>query len=272
MRGQWREFCASLVAIGLAMVGGCAWRAQVRPLALPSATAVTRTGLKIHTDFYLPPRHRLLDELVQLRTRMHEKLGLRDDAQVVQVYLFQDRDHYLGYMRQRYTDFPDRRACFVEDADGLYVYAFWGNRVAEDLRHEVAHGYLHAACAGIPLWLDEGIAEYFEMDVREAGRNPTHQEWFWGRREQKQAWHPDLVRLEQAATAADLTAGDYAESWLWVHWLLHQDDQSRAVLRDYLELLASAAPAPPFSVFLESRRPRYASEFERYARRFLAAS
>ena len=36
--------------------------------------------------------------------------------------------------------FPERRAIFVETDVELSVYAHWGEAIAEDLRHEVAHG------------------------------------------------------------------------------------------------------------------------------------
>jgi hypothetical protein len=62
-----------------------------------------------------------------------------------------------------HPNLPRRRAFFVETDTRLSVYAYWGDRVAEDLRHEVVHGYLHAVVPHLPLWLDEGLAEYFEV-------------------------------------------------------------------------------------------------------------
>ncbi len=62
--------------------------------------------------------------------------------------------------RANIPSFPARRAFFVETDTRLAVYAYWGDRIAEDLRHEVAHGYLHAcvpadsALAGRGLWLN----------------------------------------------------------------------------------------------------------------------
>ena len=81
--------------------------------------------------------------------------------------------HVRSFFRDRYPDFPKRRAFFVETDTQLAVYAQWGDRVAEDLRHEVAHGYLHAIVPSIPLWLDEGLAEYFEVPRGQNGLNRT---------------------------------------------------------------------------------------------------
>ena len=62
-----------------------------------------------------------------------------------------------------------RRAFFVETDTQLSVYAQWGDRVAEDLRHEVTHGYLHAVVPNVPLWIDEGLAEFLRGSARSTG-------------------------------------------------------------------------------------------------------
>ena len=67
------------------------------------------------------------------------------------------------YLTRNFPSVPSRRAFFLETDTRLAVYAHWSDRVAEDLRHEVAHGYLHSVVPGLPLWLDEGLAEYFEV-------------------------------------------------------------------------------------------------------------
>ena len=68
--------------------------------------------------------------------------------------------------------------------------------MAEDLRHEVAHGYLHAVVPNLPLWLDEGLAEYFEVPRGLDGVNRPHVD-----RACRRAWPttggPNLARLEQ---------------------------------------------------------------------------
>ena len=56
---------------------------------------------------------------------------------------------------KEFPDFPQRRAIFVETDAQLAVYAHWGPHVAEDLRHETAHGYLHSSTSHLPVWLDE---------------------------------------------------------------------------------------------------------------------
>ena len=49
---------------------------------------------------------------------------------------------------------------------------------------------------------------------------------------------------------ADMTQQDYAESWLWTHFLLHTNPDRRVVLRNYLAELRRTATAPSFSQVL----------------------
>ena len=49
--------------------------------------------------------------------------------------------------------------------EDLLVYTYWGDRIQQDLRHELTHALLHSVLKDVPLWLDEGLAEYFEMPV-----------------------------------------------------------------------------------------------------------
>ena len=113
------------------------------------------------------------------------------------------------------------------------VFAWWGSRVAEDLRHEVTHGYVHSVVNDIPLWLDEGIAEYFETPRANRGFNSPHFHLLLQKYDGGQ-WEPDLARLESLRKASELTQLDYAESWLWVHYLLHHDKSSPKLLQNYI--------------------------------------
>ena len=54
------------------------------------------------------------------------------------------------------------------------VYTYWGNRIQQDLRHELTHAILHSVLKDVPLWLDEGLAEYFEVPHGWKGVNPSN--------------------------------------------------------------------------------------------------
>ncbi len=180
--------------------------------------------LEIVSDFPMTRHRYLLDDLVALRDDVANQLAIAPSQEPIRVTLFERPGDLAALLRTRFPELGERRAVFVESDSQLAVYAAWNDRVAEDLRHEVSHGYLHAAIAGLPLWLDEGLAEYFELPRGEQGRHQAHLDQL-GALWSAQRWHPDLKRLEELTSTAQLSQADYAESWAWVHWLLNGHDR-----------------------------------------------
>lgn len=259
----WRCLLLLLVAGGAPGLAGCLSLpgrvdAEVSKPAAPNAPAPPRPGdpiargqLVLHADFRLPHEHRLIDELVAERDVIAERLTLPVTSEPIHVHLFADEAAYQRHVARQFPGFPERRAIFVETDVTLAVYAHWGDNVAEDLRHEVAHGYLHAAVRNLPLWLDEGLAEYFEVGRGRRGLHRSHIDYLVGQR--AVGWEPNLVRLEALAAAGDMTQLDYAESWLWVHFLLESDRETWLLLTSYLNDLRTGHAAEPLSARLRQR-------------------
>lgn len=239
-----------LCCLAASVLAGCqALRVATRET--PFDHRFVREQLVIHSDFHLPEDDRLIDELVAGRDWLSAKLLLPTTDVPIHVYLYVDDHKYYDFLEQRFPGFSSRRAIFVETQAELSVYAQWGDRVAEDLRHEVTHGYLHAAVPHLPLWLDEGLAEYFEVGVARQGLNSAHVDLL----HQKIAtgeWRPDISRLERLVSAADMTQADYAEAWAWVHFLLESGDKSE-VLTDYLADLRQGAAGAQLSTRVNKR-------------------
>ena len=123
-----------------------------------------------------------------------------------------------------------------------------GDRLEEDLRHESTHALLHASVAELPLWLDEGLAEYFEGQEVLDGLNPEH----LARLPDDLAsdWMPDLGRLEHLDDVRQMTPRDYRESWAWVHYLLHSTSENKAALLTYLYDIRNQEEPVPLSARL----------------------
>lgn len=236
-------FVAALGACFVVGSGGCR---SVMPgridTALPERFAVVRGQLVFHSDFLVAAHHRLLDQLVALRGELSRQLALGGSDEPIHVYLFESPERFNRFVAEHLPELPDRRAYFVETDTHLAVYAQWGDRVGEDLRHEVTHGYLHAAAPHLPLWLDEGLAEYYEVAPGRGGLNLAHLERLerWRR---SGLWAPDLARLEAIGPTGELSQIDYAESWAWVHLMLHSSPQAADQLRRYLADLQQPAVA-----------------------------
>lgn len=202
---------------------------------VPNENNLVLDQLVVYSNFPLPKQHRLLEDLRSERTLVSTKLNLPLSDEPIHVYLFATADEFKQHARAHFPDISNRRAFFVEGDTRLMVYAYWGDRVAEDLRHEVAHGYLHAVVRDLPLWLDEGLAEYFEVPRGHRGFNPAHAETLIN--SSGLGWKPDLRRLEQFTSASDMSQMDYAESWAWMHWLLETTPERQEFLRGYLNRL-----------------------------------
>jgi hypothetical protein len=246
--------------LALVLAGGCqTFRAHTPPAdattklkAEPVAATValpTRHSLRVSqyyffADFELKPDLALFRELSDLREQVVRELQLPTANNVIQVYLFEDRDRYDQFMRARYPDLPKRRAFFVAQprtvggGDDLLVYTFWGERVRQDLRHELTHALLHSVLKDVPLWLDEGLAEYFELPPGSDGVNPQHLDQI-----RRTPFAPDLARLEQLHQVAQMTPAEYRESWAWVHLMLRGPADAKAALLSYLQQLRTT-PAP----------------------------
>ncbi len=229
-----------LAAVCLAVLLACAGCQAIpgtdslaRSLERPGARELTRGQLVIHSDFRVPRRHRLLDELSMRRHDVTSTLDIPASDEPIHVYLFEDQGRFSDYMKRRHPLFPNRRAFFVKNDTDLMVYAWWGTRVAEDLRHEITHGYLHSVLNDVPLWLDEGLAEYFETPRANRGFNSAHFHQLLREYDSGQ-WQPDLARLEKLRSASGLTQMDYAESWLWVHYMLNHSTETLELLREYV--------------------------------------
>lgn len=230
---------------------------------LPRRAVLKSPGWEIRSDVKISKQSDLSEQLDELRTRVSRTLDLPPTDRDVVVYLFEDEERYSTYMTANYPDLPARRAFFIGSPGELAVYAFWGDRTAEDLRHECTHGILHAALGEVPLWLDEGLAEYFEVDPNDPNHiNKEHA--------QKLAlaildgWRPDLDRLSTLETVGEMQRADYQEAWAWVHFLLHESPTGRDILLDTLHGLRSRDEQPSLAEAVRERMPSGAMRMTSY--------
>ena len=241
-----------LLSATLLLTGACGCQTLVQRPPQRFEHLVSRDQLILHSDVSLEQQEPLVDELVAQRQWLTEKLRHSATEVPIHIYLFEDEASYTEFIEPKFPDFASRRALFVETGDELAVYAYRGEHIAVDLRHEVSHGYLHAAVPNLPFWLDEGLAEYFEVGEQRHGLNRDHAHLL----RQKLAagqWQPDLMRLEQLGAASDMTQLEYAESWAWVHLLLESEPEQANLLLDYLADLRHGGAGALLSTQLQQR-------------------
>lgn len=251
----WRHVCW-LVAACLTLCCGC--QALLPPVSdknrkpdrLEKEAAVAlpvkfqpRIGQQyvFYSDVEIKRDQPLFRELETLREQVTKDLKLPASHTLVQVYVFDNRERYERYMQKTYPELPKRRAFFVAQprpgsSEELLVFTYWGDRIEEDLRHELTHALLHSVLKDVPLWLDEGLAEYYEVRPDCRGVNYHHLDQI---RHEAGSFKPDLVRLEQLSQVQQMSPADYRESWAWVHLMLSTKEEARTALLSYLQQLRS---------------------------------
>eukprot|EP00913_Durusdinium_trenchii_P008891 g8357.t1 len=243
-RGRpWRRMVWLLA--GLLMLTGC--RSTAQPVVLrPARYSIRAKQLLVLSNFRLNKDHPLIHDLVTLRKQVSDTLDLPVQREEVVVYIFTNEAEYREYINVTYPGLPNRRAYFVGTANELAVYTYWGDRIQEDLRHEYTHGLLHSSLKDVPLWLDEGLAEYFEV----IGPKPGLINSDYATRLTKSmsnGWRPDLKRLERIEEFSQMQHVDYQESWAWVYYMLHSSPDTRAELLAYIRDLRQERRPTPLS-------------------------
>lgn len=172
-----------------------------------------------------------------LRDSVCKELKIAPPRGVILVYIFGEKGSFDHYLKKRYPHLPARRAFFMAQSrpgsrdEDLVVLTWWSEKLEQDLRHELTHALLHTAIPEIPLWLDEGLAEYFELEAF-----PTMAE---ERRRQAlldftSSNRPDISRLESLHDIQQMGREEYREAWCWTRWMLNGSPGARSLLLSYL--------------------------------------
>jgi len=222
----------------------------------------------IHSSFSLAGREALLAELPPLELELRRVLALRPCRAPIGVRLLRDKAEHRAYLNERFANVPYRRALFVKQEGRATVFAYNHEELAVDLRHECTHALLHADLAMVPLWLDEGLAEYFEMPASlRAFGHPHAKAVLWDLRFGLLA---DLDALESKKELEELTAGDYRSAWAWVHFMLHGPRRAAEQLWAFLADIRRGEPPGALSDRLRLAAPRpeaqLATHFRQWAR------
>ena len=239
---------ALLVLLGLAA-------ATPRPAtAVPVWVDQRQVGpFVVQATFDLTAHQHLLDELPKLELELRRVLALRPCSEPIQLVLLASEREHRAYLAERYPDAPYRRALFVKQDGRSTVFAYRHRELAVDLRHECTHALLHADLAMLPLWLDEGLAEYFEASAEERAFDHPHLASVrWRLRLRRVS---DLEKLEAKRELQDMGLADYRTAWAWVHFMLHGPRPASEALWSYLADIRRGEPPGLLSDRLEASLP-----------------
>jgi hypothetical protein len=210
---------------------------------------------QIQSTFPLTKYEKLFAELPDLQREITRTLGVPPATSTVNVYLFSNEDQYRSYIKRQFPQVPYRPALFVVEGGVPGVYTFEKADLAVDLRHECTHALLHASLPVVPLWLDEGIAKYFEVPAAQrAFDHPYFDDGKW-----KWSLRLGMVRsiesLEERDNLADMDATDYRYSWAWVHFMMHGPEPAHEALVHHLACYQQSTPPEKLSLTLARAVP-----------------
>lgn len=216
------------------------------------------------SEFPLRDVQDLLHDIADLQTDLQEKLEVTCGDGEIQIHLFRSKASYQRYLSVRVPDGAKRQAFFMPGTDAGRIYAYRHRDMETDVRHETTHALLRTALPYVPIWLDEGLAEYFEVRPgrREQG-NGHLAELRWAMRF---GWRPDLRKLETKRAFLEMGAKDYRDAWAVVRFLIDGPPEARIVLQTYLREIESGAAPTPLSERLRESFPNYEQDILRHLR------
>jgi len=204
----------------------------------------------------------LVYEIENLERDLQAYLGLPGRKELVEVLMFDSESHYASFLRKEFPDAPnDRRALFIKK-NGMpgIVLIRLTEGTNDDIRHEMTHAFLHASYSYVPLWLDEGLAEYFELPANKRAdgksylKNPTNNNLVFSS-------VPSLRKLEKIKNVNEFGAREYRESWAWIHFLIHNSPITHKILAGYLAQVGSGQPTDTLENYLKKSVPDIKQEY-----------
>ncbi len=211
-------------------------------------------SFRVYSEFPLKETGTLVGDLQRLPDDLSRSLQLPLPETVVEVFLFSDRNAYEQYLKTTMPNAPQqRRALFVHRADSYRVYAYRNRHLATDVRHECTHALLHSSLAMVPLWLDEGLATYFQVEPgRRFADNPALRGLVWDMRLGRMT---TFEALENLTSVEAMAATDYRTAWAWVHFMFHGPPEAREELVGFLADIRMRRPPGSLRARLQRRLP-----------------
>ncbi len=216
-----------------------------------------------HSEFPLRDIEPLVVELGELQKDIESTLDLTCSDRKIEVHLFSSGWRFNRYIQANVPDGAGRRALFVAGANVGKVYAYRHRDFETDMRHEMTHALLHNALPYVPLWLDEGLAEYFEVPAPLRAEKRTRQDGLGGLLNQRIA---PLAELEAKRKLSEFAGKEYRDARCWVHFLLHGPPESHAALEEFLTTIPTGREPTPLSVSLQRRLPDVEERFQKHFR------
>ena len=204
-----------------------------------------RDSIEVFAEFD-PGMQDLWKNVNDVKRELKDLVAVEPNGQLIQIILFRDQGSYLRYLANSIPQSRQRKAIFYRNGDVYQVYAYRSRTLITDLRHEVTHAILHQHLPFLPLWIDEGFAEYLEEPESFRTESSRTKSARWKAR---LGWSPSLQSLEAIPNAESMNTDEYRDSWAMICMFLNESDASRQALQDYLAVIHKGEAPGPFSQF-----------------------
>ncbi|MDO4629654.1 MAG: hypothetical protein Q4C70_10770 [Planctomycetia bacterium] len=194
-----------------------------------------------------------LQHLAQVAQELDAKIGLPASEEWVELYVFRNETEWRVFHQKEYPTIPYRRALFLKKKKGRgQLFLHLSKNFVDDLRHEGTHALLHAVLPTVPIWLDEGLAEYFETPT---SPRISRSEWFKISLKRAQNRTTEkIILLETLSEMDEMTPEHYADSWVWVTFLLDGPEEVRDILPTHISEMLKHKSLAVFPTIPISRR------------------
>ena len=191
---------------------------------------------------------RIADQFEQIRTLFHSAFGnLRVDPGQPVLILAAKNENTMKMLLPEDWEVKGHvhpAGLYQQGEDKHYVVLqldSGGKNPFHALYHEYTHALLHLNFTGLPLWLDEGIAEFYgnsKLDDKESRVGSIDETHLYILSQNKLLPIETLLNVEHSSpyyNEANQASVFYAECWALVHYLMVDPDaQKRQLLKNFL--------------------------------------
>ncbi len=227
------------------------------------------------SDFPLDDVAAIRSEIQNLQKDLTDYLGIPESKEKVVVCLFSRREAYTSFLQRNCPQAPSNRpALYIKDNGPGYVFLQKDDKLILNLRHEMTHALLNSTHKNIPIWLDEGLAKYFETPAGQRGHENPFLEPVTDRAGSVFTPVPSLPTLERLKGVNEMGPTQYRNAWAWIHFLIHYSPRTQQILSRYLQSLetekqagidtkqaAEIQKSAPLTARIKSEIPDYKKEY-----------
>ena len=244
-----RHYLSAILVLHLAL-GDTAWAIELPPED-EKWLELRIEGFRIFTNAQEKKARDVARDLQNMRSAISKVTSLNVRTPVsTKVFVFRNTSSFAPY---RDAAFPrtgkDAAGVFVAHGDGNYIIVDGSSRSGSGVvYHELTHYFLNNTATGTPLWLSEGLAEFYSTftmlgdDVVIGKPIVAHLRRLRQERPIPLSELFSIVQSSKEYNEGSRAGAYYAQAWALVHYLLLGNSARKDQLASYGRLLTEGQP------------------------------